>query len=550
MKTKKSSIRRKLLLLVLFSIVMTVFLVGYAGANLIGKQADESKAEVLNIACAEESENVNHILKRVELSVRMSSEFAEDLLNSGMSQDEALESLQGYMEEIADSTDNCLSYYFIKNDPFNPFETGFFYTLNALDNSYVSQETVMLGEGGDTDWMTYDGDGENPDWTVPHQYAYSYAPIISCIMPIYKGYGMFGYVGIDVNFQDITESISNVTGYETGDAFLISDTGVIYSHRYLSAGDNPVEENPEEFAGLLEYFQMDNKTSMTYDYTYRGVEKSLASTTLSNGMELCLSAERSEVDADRRSMMATLLPVALITGILFSLITVFVTDRITKPLRSLTTAARRVANGDMNDVHLDVKGHDEISELSDIFNGMVEYLRIYIRDVERDAYVDKLTGVKNAKAYRNSLAGLEEERKSEENIAFGIAMFDLNDLKKVNDVYGHEEGNAYILNACRLISRTFENSPVFRIGGDEFVTILRNYDFVHFQELGESFVKEMNEMNEKAENPWEEVHIAMGFAFYTKGLDKSVDDVFRRADEAMYRNKRIMKNGAQGDIDR
>jgi len=425
-----------------------------------------------------------------------------------------------------------------------------FYTLNVLDESYVSQESVMLESVDVASWLVYSGDGSSPDWTQPHQYAYSYAPIISCIMPVSRQGSLIGYVGMDVNFQDIADSIGNDTGYETGTAFLMSRDGDIYYHRYLETGTNLVSENPEEYGGLTDYFASEDKENMTFDYTYRGVAKSLAAKTLTNGMELCLAVERSEIDTGRRRILRVLLPVAVIVGLIFAIIAIITANRITKPLIRLTAAARKVAGGDMNDIELDTDRNDEIGELSATFSGMVDYLRIYIRDAERDAYVDKLTGVKNAKAYRNSLQGLEEERRSDEELAFGIAMFDLNDLKKVNDTCGHEEGNIYIKNACRLISRTFKNSPVFRIGGDEFVAILRNYDFEHFQELGEGMVHRMNEINEQARNIWEEVHIAMGFAFYHKSVDSCVEDVFRRADEAMYRNKRAMKNGDVGDIDR
>ena len=56
-------------------------------------------------------------------------------------------------------------------------------------------------------------------------------------------------------------------------------------------------------------------------------------------------------------------------------------------------------------------------------------------------------------------------------------MADINNLKYVNDTYGHELGDEYIKGCCRIICNIFEESQVYRIGGDEFVVILKDSDY-------------------------------------------------------------------------
>ena len=87
------------------------------------------------------------------------------------------------------------------------------------------------------------------------------------------------------------------------------------------------------------------------------------------------------------------------------------------------------------------------------------------------AHTDSLTGLKNKAAYDEATALLDEKILAGA-AEFCIAMADVNYLKKINDTYGHERGNIYLLNAGRLICSVFGAEHVYRIGGDEFVVIL------------------------------------------------------------------------------
>ena len=86
------------------------------------------------------------------------------------------------------------------------------------------------------------------------------------------------------------------------------------------------------------------------------------------------------------------------------------------------------------------------------------------------------------------------------------------------------------------------HSPVFRIGGDEFVVVLKGSDFSIVYSLIANFKHElfMLEKNESLQ-PWEKISAAIGFAEYDKSKDKNVADVFKRADQKMYEDKKEMK---------
>ncbi len=121
-------------------------------------------------------------------------------------------------------------------------------------------------------------------------------------------------------------------------------------------------------------------------------------------------------------------------------------------------------------------------------------------------------------------------------------MVDLNFLKRTNDTYGHEKGNVSIKNLCALVCLVFKHSPVFRVGGDEFVVILKNQDLQNVEHLMSRFNGSLEELQQDSTlEPWERISAAIGYALYDQGLDGSVEDVFKRADKAMYDRKTAMK---------
>ena len=149
---------------------------------------------------------------------------------------------------------------------------------------------------------------------------------------------------------------------------------------------------------------------------------------------------------------------------------------------------------------------------------------------------DELTHTKNKTAYH------ELEKELQKNIEgdcepFGIVVCDINDLKIINDTEGHKAGDDYIRSSCLLICRTFSHSPVFRIGGDEFVIILRDQEYMDWQRLLSGLRKQVEENIRIGEGPV----VACGFAEFRPDTDRTVEDVFNRADSQMYMDKTYLK---------
>ena len=161
--------------------------------------------------------------------------------------------------------------------------------------------------------------------------------------------------------------------------------------------------------------------------------------------------------------------------------------------------------------------------------------------IKQDAYRDALTGVGSKTAYNMAvnelngkiLSGLTE---------IAIVMIDMNDLKHINDEYGHKAGDSYIKGCCHMICEAFKHSPVFRIGGDEFVAILQGQDFMErlriIERLRAAFAE--SAFNEDID-PWERYSAAVGIAEHASD-DNSFELVFKRADQAMKKKKKRYKD--------
>ena len=171
----------------------------------------------------------------------------------------------------------------------------------------------------------------------------------------------------------------------------------------------------------------------------------------------------------------------------------------------------------------------------------VEVMQHHVDRMNTIAYQDALTHVKNKAAYDKMVESLEWDILNQ-GAEFAIVMIDLNFLKRINDRYGHDRGNEYIIGGCNIICEVYDHSPVYRVGGDEFVVVLRGRDYRNREELLEIVQREFRTVASNSDaDPWNRYSAAFGMAVFLPGEDENVDMVFKRADDKMYANKTAMK---------
>ena len=168
-----------------------------------------------------------------------------------------------------------------------------------------------------------------------------------------------------------------------------------------------------------------------------------------------------------------------------------------------------------------------------------ELQRVELGSARELAYTDSLTGVKNKRAFTEAQESIQIDITAGTLNEFGIVVFDLNGLKMVNDTKGHDAGDVFIKDSCHIICESFKHSPVYRIGGDEFVAFLKGEDYANREKLLNLFDLQMDKNRTTGG-----IVIASGLEIYRSERADSFTTVFDRADKKMYERKRKLKENS------
>ena len=180
-----------------------------------------------------------------------------------------------------------------------------------------------------------------------------------------------------------------------------------------------------------------------------------------------------------------------------------------------------------------------IRNIESEFKDREEQERI-IESAERLARLDELTGILNKNAFTEHVKDIDDIINSDgDDISFSVVMCDINDLKLINDSRGHSFGDESIQRVCRMICEIYEDSSVYRVGGDEFVVIVSGEDFLNREALFEKLKNESEENGRTRSGPV----VACGMATFNSEVDRNFHEVYKRADGRMYVNKKELKSG-------
>lgn len=254
-------------------------------------------------------------------------------------------------------------------------------------------------------------------------------------------------------------------------------------------------------------------------------------------------------DAQMAKISHIIILVSVLSLVVGAVIMLLLTGQLRRRFRSLN-AELSALSGDVEklsdeiktrpgaELHIDeeMENADTIGVIGHKIRVMQKQLKAYIRYAEEQAYTDSMTGVGNKTAYLDRIKELNGEINAG-TAAFAIAVFDINGLKSTNDNYGHECGDRIITDAATVIRRVFPDEKVYRIGGDEFITLMEATTEGELESKFEELTAIVTDFNLHEKRYAMTLSFSFGGAVYQPGRDADFKEVFKRADQAMYRNK-------------
>ena len=526
------SIKTKITTLTVSVIVIAMVIAAVLGVVAIRKTGKHDAEQTLLLLCETGQKDLDYYFQNVEQSVKTIGTYVEVDLD-GVDD----ENLQAHMDRVSDvfqklayNTNGILTYYYRIDPSVSENVKGFWY-VNTDDNGFQEHEVTDITDY-DTDdtsslvWFTVPKATGKGVWLPPYITENLDARVISYNIPVYHGGQFIGVIGIEIDYSTMAEVVNHITLYDNGYAFLIDDEGNIIYHPQMDP--TTMETQPKVPNGLL-------SNDKFIRYSYDGVEKEAVWLPLSNGMRLNVTVPVQEINAVWNKWVTEISIIFAVLLVVFIILIMAFTGRITKPLLKLTKAAEQISEG-YYDTELDYDKNDEVGVLTTSFKNLINNLNVYIKNLNDMAYIDALTGIGNRLALRRDYDSFQGHEVT-------VMMLDLNDFKLINDTRGHEEGDRILQEIGNLISDIFGKEHCYRYGGDEFLIIVPDISISEFDEKLEA-VKQ----NKPAIDGFSKAGLAIGYVRAKLTDSDMLRNLVSRADEKMYESKREKNRGLSSGL--
>ena len=571
-----SSISTKLMLFIIavtFVLAATLVTVSLV---MTSKILTEEAASHMNLFCEERGDDLNTELLRIEDAVTSLSRWAKSRIPDveTISEDSELRDkivddavdLICFMTEDNDFVQGAYIHYSLDITGVTGREEGVYFTR---DDSGKFVDIPFTQEEIETDPVAdywYYGPIRNKKalWTKPY-FDYSVDDyLISYVEPVYIDDVPVAIIGVDISFSRLLEWVDSLEYHETGYVYLKEGDGSVHYHIDELGNDNLHSDEEDQIIENEELMSQPATGDKLIRYYFEGRDRVMAFVTLRNGMKFVLCDGYDDIYKERDLTMILMVSITIGIEFVFVIIATYMASRVTTPLRKLTKAANEISEGDY-DVVLPPEDNNEIGELSRALRIAVDNIRArkdeieatvraQDRKIEKDAktmkrqeddldimknlaYIDPLTKVKSKHAYEDTVKYIDEQIKNG-TAEFAVVMCDLNYLKHINDNLGHKAGDEAIQKAANMLCTVFPMSTVFRIGGDEFVVIPSVLEYAKIDEKQDLLKKLLDEQYRSSDNYLERISIAFGCAVFDRKKDHSFHEVFDRADQIMYEDKR------------
>jgi diguanylate cyclase (GGDEF)-like protein len=153
---------------------------------------------------------------------------------------------------------------------------------------------------------------------------------------------------------------------------------------------------------------------------------------------------------------------------------------------------------------------------------------------------DELTRLLNRRGF---LTLAEHQIKVADRTGRGFLLFfvDIDGMKRINDTFGHIEGDAALIESARVLKETFRNSDIIaRMGGDEFVVLAIDTSISNAEGIADCIQRKLDDLNARRDGRYK-LSMSMGMAYYDPQCPRSLNELLNWADKLMYVQKQRKK---------
>ncbi len=410
---KTFSLKFRFIATVIIAMLSITIFVGGLSVYEVDKYIQTQAEEFVKVTCDNEGAQINDKLSNMEKSVKIMESYLMDFFFSKADvedkavQEKVVKSADEMFVDVAKhtSTSGAVSYYFRFDPAISDGKAGLFYSKINGSTDFVSLEPtdITIYEKNDTEhvgWFWQPYEAGTPIWMDPYYNQNNEILMISYVIPMYYEDKFIGVVGMDFDYDVLSDMVNGIKIYDNGFAHLEVDGTVI------SSSDSALEAKIN--SGTKKYLRMSND--------------------LVNGMTLVLSASYDDIRSIRYDIAFKIIYVVILLAAFFALIVILIVRKIVYPLKTLTDASVKLSNGDYN-IEITHSNTYEIKLLSTAFENMIQHLKEHERLQHLLAYRDSLTGLRNTNSYKTWVTDFDKEIKNEK-IDFGVAMLDINTLRK------------------------------------------------------------------------------------------------------------------------
>ena len=524
------------------------------------KMQEEDSTEILTHIGNENILRIDRTLSGIEKAVDgifyyiySTLHGGEDIFKQGEEYDVFIEEMREMVKSVAANTDGVMMAYLRFDPKYDLSDPGFLLMRNKTSGGFEEIPLTDITQYSPEDvshvgWYYRPINAGKAIWMEPYRNENVDVNMITYVRPIFLKDVAIGVIGMDVDISLLQHEASEVKVYNTGYAFIYDRENNLVYHPDFPEGEK-YDHLPTRYTVFLKNMEVARDTGTLFAYEWNGVRKEMYANRLTNGMTFGIGVPAREIAAPMYSLIRKTIVLTLVILAVAALVLYLVVRTIVKPLKDITEATVQLARGDL-DVDLNIESDDEVGILAKNFQATTRSLKRYFEHFHGLAYTDELTRLNNKTAYGERIEMLNEEMRMG-RARFAVVVVDINDLKKINDSYGHDRGDILIQGVSGVLKNVFGQSSCYRIGGDEFAIIITTHEVGDIQKLIDAFEAGMSEFAETNEEIFGiKVSAAIGYSPYIRSSDNEYSQVFRRADTAMYGNKHEKKGTKHVNVSR